>query len=87
MLSVLTGGVAQMVCEAKPQAGLKRELEPMTKLEAIYHHEENSGRNSFFAATFPPHTPMGFMCGVTVFCEVMLSVLGGMAGTAPVGRL
>lgn len=41
MLSVLTGGVAQSV-RLNPRPGLKSELQPMTKLEAIRHHEENN---------------------------------------------
>jgi len=80
MLSVLTGGVAQSV-RLNPRPGLKSELQPMTKLEAIRHHEENNGHNSFFTAIFTSHIPTGFMLGL------LLSVLGGAAGTAPVGRL
>lgn len=67
MLSVLTGGVAQSV-RLNPRPGLKSELQPMTKLEPIRHHEENSGHNSFFTAIFTSHIPTGFMCGVTAFC-------------------
>lgn len=69
------------VCEVKPQARVEEWAAAHDQAGSHTPSWRKQWHNSFFTAIFTSHIPTGFMLGL------LLSVLGGAAGTAPVGRL